>query len=142
MISDKQIRLGFRKKLFELGLVTVEANEWINVALENKNYSPKQNKNGTMAAWFRETLLPSSQRQVSNGYSRRQGLIQLDYFVPAGSGAYDAEDMASTVKDGFLNVTLEGGAYIYRTQHRPADQQPNWYMIPIELYYTITRKTT
>lgn len=142
MISDKQIRKGFRQKLLELGYVDVDPDgKWANVSLENRNFSPKQDASGNDIPWFRETILPSFQRQISSGYSRAQGIIQVDYFIPANTGAYEADDMADNLKDDFIGATLNGGIRIYRTQRLTGDQQPKWYMVPIEIYYRVTDKT-
>lgn len=142
MISDKLIRKGFRQKLLELGFVDVDPDgQWANVSLENRNFSPKQDTDGNDIPWFRETILPSFQRQISSGYSRAQGIIQVDYFVPVNTGAYHADEMADDLKDAFIGVTLNGGIRIYRTQKLAGDQQPDWYAAAVELHYRLTNKT-
>jgi len=142
MISEKQIRKGFRKHLLSLGYIDVDTDgQWTNVSVENRNFTPPKDSNGNDVPFFRLTKIPSFRRQISSGYSRTQGIMQLDFFVPANEGAYQAEEMADQIMNNFINVVLEGGIRIWRTQTRAADQQPDYFMIPIELYYRFTDQT-
>lgn len=59
-----------------------------------------------LTPWMRTTIIPSEPIQISTGYFRElqnTGLIQLDYFYPAGQGPEDSSNNLKTIVDWFNN---------------------------------------
>ena len=65
----------------------------------------------TNEAWVRLNILPGEQRQVAMGVRRRfrrTGVVDVQIFVPAGSGDGTARALADTVADIYQGRTVNG----------------------------------
>lgn len=106
-------------------------------AWENQVFTPTL---GT--AWVREKFMPSSGRLTGTGTRTIMGTVQWSAFWPTGKSVKDADTLADAIVAAFNPpLSLAGLVHVYRSERLAALDEPNWYHIPVLVYWRVHRVT-
>ena len=105
------------------------------VARENAPFTKPPN-----AKWARLSFIPnipSVETLGDTGEDMNDGIIQVDFYYPAGSGDVaadtDAETFRSTFKAGHKVVASGQSAVIRKCGRHPGRLEDNWFIVSVDL---------
>lgn len=143
-MTRQEVRLALRERLLELdtsvpGLLPAY-REWENVHL---GVAPPDR-----GYWLRETLLWNGEEKIGSVDHQADGIVQYTVFGPLGVGLKELEDLADAIKHQFRPGKTpspgNGSISVFRaeTGRGGRDLDGQWWLIPVAVYWRITRPPT